>query len=122
MDTLTPAVDMAAIRADHGMVQARAESTAYATARLSFGESYLQGHRTAWWAAVEWVLSTQSAMESLTAGEMLAEIRKGTASIYWPLLEADPKFWADCPGCDRRTLLDAEGVCGTCGHSFEGEK
>ena len=111
---------MEQIRVDHGMAQAKAEDVAFSRARLSYGVSFRQGHRTGWWAGVEHVLTLQSGMDALAASDALAELRKGPGSIYWPLLEADPRFWVDCPRCDARQVIDAGGLCPVCAHDFGG--
>lgn len=117
------APDMARVREDHGLVQAEQESLWWeAVGRQSLGVSAKQGHRTGWWSAVEWVLRTQTAMDDLTEGQMLAELRKGAGSVFWPLFAADPKFWVDCPTCRVRVLIDAEGLCPACAHEFEEEE
>ena len=102
------------IRADHGMEQARMETARYAQAGLSFGVSYKQGYRVAWWDAVAWLLRTQNGFDQLTSEEALLELRKGEGSIYWPLLRDDPRISLDCPG-GHRTVVGIEGICDECG-------
>lgn len=120
--TETMAVDMAAVRADHMLAQAKAETASFGGARLSHGVSFKQGHRAGWWEGVEYVLTLQAQMDSLTVGEMLTELRKGPGSIYWPLKEADPTFWADCPRCEVPQLIDVQGLCPACAHEFCGDQ
>ncbi|MBD8218244.1 hypothetical protein IFU40_06300 [Microbacterium sp. CFBP 13617] len=108
------------IRDDHGLAEAQQESawwSGWGDERL--GVSAKQGYRAGWWAAVQWVLNTQQAIDDLTTGELLAELRKEAGSVYWPLLAADPTFWADCPRCRVEVLIDKQGLCPTCTHEFE---
>jgi hypothetical protein len=81
------------------------------------GRSYRDGV----WAGIQLVLNAQHAVDDLTTGELLAELRKGAGSIYWPVLAVDPKFHADCPRCERTVLIDAQGLCPECAHEFEVE-
>ena len=111
------------LQADHGLTEAAAESEAWdAWGRHRFGVSWRQGYRTAWWAAVTWLLEQQMQVDELTEGQMLAELRKGPASIYWPIKADDPRFYADCPRCRRPVLIDARGLCDTCAYEFEEDR
>lgn len=83
---------------------------------------YDRGYMRGFWDAVGWLLHMQGEYESLTTGEALAELRKGRGSIYWPLKADDPTFWADCPGCEVRVLVDARGLCDACGFDFGREQ
>lgn len=107
------------IREDHGLAQAKAETKL----RESIGNRYATrsltlGHRHGFWDGVRYVLTLQSDFESLTAGEIIRELRKREGSIYWPLLEADPRTWVICDRCDTRVLIDAEGICDVCNNDF----
>ena len=106
------------LRTDHGLAQAAAESRAYDRSRM--GVSFRQGHRTAWWQAVQWVLTQQLMWDDLTESEAIHELRKGSGSIYYPLFSADPKITADCPR-DGRTVVDATGICDHCFYEFAKE-
>lgn len=114
-------VELAVIREDHGAAEGAAESSWWDEqgGRNRFGVSALQGYRAGWWAGVEWLLNQQNRIDELTDGQMLAELRKGPGSVYWPIKSDDASFWADCPGCRRPRLIDAEGLCRECGHEFE---
>lgn len=114
-------VDMDRIKADHGLVQKDVEDALWAAAghTSSLGTQLKQGSRKTFWRAVRWVLERQLAVDDLTQGELLAELRKESGSIFWPLLAADPKFWVDCPRCERRVLIDKEGLCPECAYEFE---
>jgi hypothetical protein len=79
------------------------------------GRSYRDGV----WAGIQFVLDAQHAVDDLTTGQMLAEIRKGNGSIYAPVLAADPTFEADCPRCHREVLINREGLCPVCAYEFE---
>lgn len=109
----------AQVRVDHGQALARME-----THRRPEGPvvMWTRGYRTAWWDAIRWLLNKQMEFDHLTAGEALTELRKGDRSIYWPIKHSDPHFWADCPGCEAPALIDAGGLCDTCGYEFEGEQ
>ena len=113
------APDMGVIREHHGQQQARHEThlrtaigNRYATTSLT------QGARHAWWAAIEWVLTQQLAVDAMDPGELVLELRKREGSIFWPLFAGDPTFWARCPRCDMRTLTTADG-CADCGHDYQ---
>lgn len=110
-------MDLDVIRADHGMVQARHESATWQKHRHLYGVSFNQGHRRAWWAAVQWLLKQQAAWDDLTESEALAELRKGSGSIYYPIFKADPTIWADCPN-HGRTAITAEGICPHCAYEW----
>jgi len=71
------------------------------------------------WAGVKAVLNTQHAIDNLTQGELLAEIRKAEGSVYWPLLSGDPTIAAECPRCDRTVVIDREGLCPECAYEFQ---
>lgn len=102
------------IREDHGLVQARYETAAWTPRIHGMGVSFKQGHRCAWWGAIEWVLKTQAGWEDLTEAEAVGELRKGEGSIYYPLFKNDPRVWVDCPN-DGRTVVGVEGICDSCG-------
>jgi hypothetical protein len=110
---------MAQIREDHALTAATLEDTAHAKTGHTFGVSWRQGFRTGFWQAVEYVLTLQQSIDDLSAGELLAELRKGPGSIYWPVKADDPNFHADCPRCHVRVLIDREGICYQCGHEFQ---
>lgn len=115
--------DMERIKSDHGMAQAHVETVRLAQAKHLVGTvSYSQGHRTGWWDAIRWLLASQEEWDSLTAGAALEELRKGDGSIYWPVFADDKCIWVDCPGCEKPTLIDAQGLCPECAHDFEGEQ
>lgn len=107
------------IRTDHGRAEAERESAWWGQAHDHLGVSAKGGFRAGWWAAVEWLLAAQNAIDDLTEGQLLAELRKGPGSIFWPLKAEDPKFWADCPRCRVPVLIGVEGFCPNCTHEFE---
>ena len=111
--------DMDRIRADHGVTVAGMLSRWWEKAFTRWGSSAKQGYTAGVWAGVEWVLNAQHAIDDLTQGQLLAELRKGPGSIFWPLLSADPKSWVDCPRCERAVLIDREGLCPECAYEFE---
>jgi len=115
--------DMDRIKADHGMVQGAFEDALWALSghTSSLGTQLKQGSRKTWWAAVKWVLNTQHAIDDLSQGQLLAEIRKGPGSIFWPLLSEDPTMIADCPRCEHAVVIDKEGLCPGCAYEFEEE-
>lgn len=119
--TVTPRADMTRIREDHWRPQTNSEDTLWASRKhtSSLGTQLKQGHRTGWWEAVEWVLNTQLAIDELTQGELLAEIRKAEGSVFWPLLSADPTLHAECPRCGRGVVIDKEGLCPECAYEFQ---
>lgn len=106
------------LRTDHGLTQAHAETTSYDRSR--HGVSWKQGHRVAWWQAVEWVLQTQLGWDALTEAEAITELRKGTGSLFYPLFSTDPRIWVDCPR-DGRITVSKEGTCDRCLLDFSEE-
>lgn len=113
--------DMDRVKSDHRMTVgsmqlAHWERKGY-TSHLGSapGISYRDGV----WAGIQLVLDAQHAVDDLTTGQMLAEIRKGNGSIYAPVLAADPTFHADCPRCNREVLIDREGMCPECAYEFQ---
>lgn len=81
-------------------------------------KSARQAIRKAFKLTVPWVLNTQQTLDDLTAGQLLAELRKEEKSIFWPLLCADPEFQTECPRCDKAVTVDKEGLCPACAHEF----
>lgn len=110
---------MTRIRIDMASKQIPAEDAFWDVRRHNLGVSAKQGHRSGYWRGVEDVLTMQLAVDDLSQGELLGELRKGSGSVFWPLLVHDPKFWADCPRCERRVLIDMEGLCPECAYEFE---
>lgn len=120
MNALTTQADMQAIRQQYGLTEAEHETQRWEErGRHRFGVSWRQGYRTAWWDGVEWLLNLQHDYENLTNSEVVAELRKGPASIYWPLKADDPKAWLLCDHCRTRQLFDARGICDHCGTETE---
>ena len=76
---------------------------------------WTRGFRQAVEAVIPWLLWKQRRMDELTAQELIAELRKGPGSVYWPVKEADPQFWAVCDRCRTSQLFTASGVCPCCG-------
>ena len=112
------AVEADQLRQDHGLAQAAAETTAFSRDRHA--ESFKQGHRTAWWQAVEYVLTRQTQWGELTESEAITELRKGRGSIFFPLFESDPRVWVSCPR-DGRVTVDSTGICDRCLYDFSEE-
>lgn len=117
-----PAASLERVREDHGLTQA-----AWETERrnqldpLGGFTMWSRGYRGGWWDAVSWLLTAQQQIDDLTVGQLLAELRKGPGSIYWPVKSGDPRFWGDCPRCHRPVLIDAQGLCPECAHEFDEE-
>lgn len=105
------------LRQDHGLIQQRREDEAWAAGRLSFGVSFKQGYRKAWWDAIEWLLNAQSRWEDITEAEAILELRKGSGSIYWPLFQDDARVRVDCPR-DGMVTVDQSGICDSCLYDF----
>jgi aryl carrier-like protein len=112
---------MEPIRIDYGYQQQAREDLLWKQRghTLGLGTQLKQGHRTAWWQAVEWVLNLQHGMDDLTQGQLLRELRKGNGSIYAPLLAADPTINAECPRCNQTVVIDREGICPQCTYEFQ---
>ncbi|MDR7189744.1 hypothetical protein J2Y46_002570 [Microbacterium sp. BE35] len=103
------------LRTDHGLAQAQAETLAFD--RNRHAESFKQGHRAGWWAAVTYILTRQAEWDELTESEAIRELRKGHGSIYFPLFKDDPRVWADCPR-DGRVVVTESGICDGCLYDF----
>lgn len=114
-----PTADMDRIRIDYGYQQQAREDLLWKQRGHTFGlgTQLKQGHRTAWWQAIEWVLNLQHSIDDLTQGQLLAELRKGTGSIYAPVMV--DKIPADCPRCNRLVNIDASGLCPECAYEFQ---
>ncbi|TLF33265.1 hypothetical protein [Microbacterium sp. 5K110] len=111
--------DMAQIRVALGSKQEAAESAFWDVRQHRLGVSAKQGHRSGYWRGVQDVLTLQLAIGELSQGELLAELRKESGSVFWPLLVGDPKIPAECPRCERRVVIDKEGLCPWCAYEFE---
>ncbi|KTS90695.1 hypothetical protein NS183_07910 [Microbacterium testaceum] len=109
------------IRQDHATAQQQHEDAMWHRNghTTGLGVTPKQYHRASWWAAVEYVLNLQHAVDTLPIGEVLTELRKGNGSIYAPVLAADPKIKTQCPRCDMWTVIDVEGICGNCTYEFQ---
>ncbi len=114
-------MDIDRIKADHGLAQKDVEDALWAASghTSSLGTQLKQGSRKTFWRAVRWVLEKQLAVGDLTQGELLAELRKESGAVFWPLWVEDPKVPVECPRCDRRVLIDKEGLCPDCAYEFE---
>lgn len=110
---------MTRIRVDMGPRQVAAESEFWDVRQHRLGVSARQGHRSGYWRGVRDVLTAQLAVDDLSQGERLAELRKESGSVFWPLFVGDPKIPAECPRCDRRVVIDKEGLCPWCAYEFE---
>jgi len=86
--------------------------------RLYGHTKYIQNGRTAFAAGVAWVLARQREWENVPVREALHELRKGDASVFFPLFEHDPTLWADCPR-DGRVTITKEGYCDRCLFDFD---
>lgn len=71
--------------------------------------------RDAFTAGVRAVLTAQNTWDSLTVDEAIAELRKGTQSVFFPLFSEDPKVLAKCDTCGIQVAVDAEALCPDCG-------
>lgn len=110
---------MTRLRVDLGMRQAAAERAFWDVRLHNLGVSAKQGHRSGYWRGVRDVLTLQLAVDDLSQGELLAELRKESGSVFWPLFVGDPKIPAECPRCGRRVVIDKEGLCPECAYEFE---
>lgn len=113
---MTDELNMTRILQDHATELGQLEDRA----RRRNGEAYsstmwTRGYRQATADVIAWVWHLQSRVNELTDVEYLEELRKGAASLYWPVIGADPTFPADCPTCGFQRLFDAEGLCPECG-------
>lgn len=81
MSAPTTPIDMAAVRAEHGLAQARAESAR--ANRLNCGTvSYRQGHRLQFWIGVEAVLSRSPAYLADMLAPELRESERYAPKMY----------------------------------------
>lgn len=78
-------------------------------------EAFLYGIRT--------VLQVQAEWGSYPTVEAIWELRRGEASIFYPLFKEDPTIWVECPS-DRvhvagaRVTTDYRGECSDCGYDL----
>lgn len=121
MTVVFPTADVERIRIDYGYQQQAREDLLWKQRGHTFGlgTQLKQGHRVAFWQAIEWLLNLQHSIDDLPIGALLAELRKGNGSIYAPLLNADPKIKTQCPKCDLWTVIDIDGICGNCTYEFQ---
>lgn len=105
------------ILTDHQKDFTRLEDLAWNThGKHRFGVSYLQGYRRARRDVIGWMMHTLTrGFDALLTSEVIAELRKGENSVYYPLFIEDPQCWVDCDHCRTRVLADAEGICQNCG-------
>lgn len=80
-------------------------------------EAYLQGIRD--------VLQAQLGWDTNPAPDSIWELRRGEASIFYPLFKEDPTIWVECPSGrvhnpGARVTTDYRGECGTCGYDLVG--
>lgn len=108
--------DMEQLRHDHGAAAGRME-TARRPTRVGT-VLWSQGYRQAWWDAFHYILTQQTGWDTLTEAEAILELRKNTASIYYPQFRDDPRIWVDCPR-DGRVTVGVEGFCDACGYPFD---
>lgn len=120
------AADVSRIMADHqpalSALQSRSrKSNGAVFTSVMWDRGYLQAVRD----VIGFVLDTQTHTDDLTAAEVVAELRKGTGSIYRPAFSESQDAWVECPSdrihnAGRLTLITAEGVCPDCGYEFAG--
>jgi hypothetical protein len=113
---VTDELNLSRILQDHATDLAQLENRA----RRRNGEAYssamwTRGFRQAVPAVIGWVWHLQMRVNELTDVEYLEELRKGAASLYWPVIGADPTFPADCPTCGFQRLFGVDGLCTECG-------
>jgi hypothetical protein len=91
---------MWAVRESQGAAAARAEDTAYAQARLSYGASYRQGFRAGWWSVFRLITQAQ-----VTRGLMWRERAVG---VFTDLLMAG--VLRDVHACDNAIQSGREAL------------
>lgn len=65
----------------------------------------------------EWVLKRQLEWDGLDESDAIQELRKGEASVFYPLFRDNPVLVVDCPR-DGRTTITADAVCDHCLFDF----
>lgn len=75
-------------------------------------EAFLHGIRT--------VLEVQGTWDSYPTVEAIWELRRGEASIFYPLFKDNPTIWVNCPSGrvhipGMRVITDQRGECSECG-------
>jgi hypothetical protein len=80
-------------------------------------EAYLQAGRDLRDALLEWPY--------LPAADAIWELRRGEASIFYPLFQGDPTIWVECPSGREhlpgtRVTTDYRGECSDCGYDLVG--
>lgn len=128
VDPWAPTTHVHTVRADMHRIREHLRGTMTAQQAAHWERKEYTGHlgtapkhafQDGFWAGVQTVLDLQHAIDDLTQGELLAELRKGDGSIFWPLLSADPTIAVECPRCDRSVVINREGICPGCRHEFE---
>ncbi len=123
-EAMTDELNMAQIQVDHARDLTAIQDRLWKKYGIHrFGESFKQGVRRDQPATIGWLLHKQMRVNELTAEEVVAELRKGPASIYYPIWCEDMRIWVECPSgvahyAGARVLVDAEGYCDTCGYDF----
>lgn len=109
------------ILTDHQKDLTRLEDLAWHThGQHRFGVSYLQGYRRARRDVIGWMMHTLTrGFDALLTSEVIAELRKGENSVYYPIFVEDPQVWLLCDHCRTRQLFDARGICDHCGTETE---
>ena len=80
--------------------------------------------RKAFQAGVAWVTALQLEWESLTVPDAIWELRRGTDSVFWPLLAPlgdNPEIGVECPSDRTHNAgsiqpVNRDGHCLTCGY------
>lgn len=94
-------------------------------ALMSYGEQ-----RKAWVAAVEWMRRVQDAWLELTVPDLIWELRRGTDSVFWPIIHTidpgeNPQINVECPSdlvhhAGSLQPVTRDGYCLTCSYDHMG--
>lgn len=111
-----------AILTDHNAAFTRLEDLAWHThGQHRFGVSYLQGYRRARRDVIGWMMHTLTrGFDALLTSEVIAELRKGENSVYYPLFIEDPVASLLCDHCRTTQLFTETGICPNCGRDMDG--
>lgn len=82
--------------------------------------SYTKSQQEAFEAGARAVIAAQLGWDTNPAPECVWELRRGEASIFYPLFKTNPSIWVDCPSGrvhnpGMRVVTDQRGECSMCG-------
>lgn len=85
--------------------------------------SYTKAQEEAFEAGARAVIAAQLGWDTNPAPECVWELRRGEASIFYPLFKDNPSIWVNCPSGrvhlpGMRVITDQRGECSDCGYDL----